>query len=270
MLNRTVIITESLEKGFGFSAELEQKGICSVVVEDDAKEILEAIGRLEPGAVLLPTFLPMQDAVNVIGIARQLQQGRVNTLYFVAGGGESIRTINYIINHGADYYFHVTGQISTIAEKILCFLNDGAGQAEDVLLGRVTPTSGEVSSYNYNIVAQDLLREVGVLPHLKGFCYLNDAVVMGLDGEKWPIPLTNEVYPALAEKHGTTQLRVERAIRNAILVAWANFDRENASSNPIFIKCTERPSNREFLGLMNYEIKKRLARKNNYEGLSVS
>lgn len=60
----------------------------------------------------------------------------------------------------------------------------------------------------------EFLMKNGVRPHIKGFKYMYDAIefLMYHDNAK----LTIDVYPEIAESHGTTWRRVERAIRHAI------------------------------------------------------
>lgn len=263
MRNSKVLVTSVLEKSFGFADILEDRGFDPFVFEEGSKSLVEEINRLKPGAVLLPVFLAMQDAVSIINIAKQMCEGCDDTLYFVMGGGEGMKTINYIVNNGADYYFHITTSTVAVVEKMLSFFDEDYEQTIELFAEKREGHSDR------DMVTRELLRETGVLPHLKGFLYLSDAAVMGIECQQWPIPLTRTVYPALAEKFETTQLRVERAMRNAILVAWANFDKEKDKKNPIFSKCQERPSNREFLGLVNYELKKRLADNPEYGGQSV-
>ena len=63
-----------------------------------------------------------------------------------------------------------------------------------------------------------LLRKIGISPEMKGFQYLEEAVrirKMREDGK-----LTEQVYPAIAEKFSSTAQGVERAIRTAIKSAW--------------------------------------------------
>ena len=60
-----------------------------------------------------------------------------------------------------------------------------------------------------------LLLSLGCMPNLLGFRYLGDAAEI-YASYKGPLSITRELYPAVAQKHNTTGIRVERAIRNAI------------------------------------------------------
>lgn len=68
------------------------------------------------------------------------------------------------------------------------------------------------------VVIIRLLQEVGVPANLKGYLYIRTAVGILLeDPSKIETgSVTKYVYPKVAEEHGTTAQRVERAIRHAI------------------------------------------------------
>ena len=60
-----------------------------------------------------------------------------------------------------------------------------------------------------------LLLSLGVMPNLRGFRYLVDAVEMYAE-RNGDISITKELYPAIADKYGTAAIRVERNIRHSI------------------------------------------------------
>ena len=61
-------------------------------------------------------------------------------------------------------------------------------------------------------IIEDYLLEVGILPHLKGFGYLVEAVQTYKPG----MAFFMELYPAIAKTYGSTTSKVERCIRTAI------------------------------------------------------
>lgn len=60
---------------------------------------------------------------------------------------------------------------------------------------------------------EDVLLAMGVSAGIKGFTYIADAMQI-FDERGTNISITKELYPAIAEKNGTTPSRVERAIRH--------------------------------------------------------
>ena len=71
-----------------------------------------------------------------------------------------------------------------------------------------------------------LLHTMGVPTQNKGNAYLRDALLMNLEDGSYAGGLTNEMYPALAEKYITSMSGVEAGIRNALAAAWKNANAE--------------------------------------------
>ena len=66
------------------------------------------------------------------------------------------------------------------------------------------------------------LYQLGIPPHVTGYCYLRSAVVEFLLNPSEMREITKTIYPRIALDHGTTVSAVERAIRHAIAAAWNN------------------------------------------------
>ena len=63
---------------------------------------------------------------------------------------------------------------------------------------------------------QDFLLHVGIAPNIKGFKALTEAVLLAAEEPSVMEAVTKELYPAVAQKVGSTASRAERAIRHAI------------------------------------------------------
>ena len=67
----------------------------------------------------------------------------------------------------------------------------------------------------------DMIHEIGVPAHIKGYQYLREAIMMSVDDPGMISSITKILYPTIAKRFQTTPSRVERAIRHAIEVAWS-------------------------------------------------
>ena len=67
----------------------------------------------------------------------------------------------------------------------------------------------------------NMLHEIGIPAHIKGYHYLRDAILMAIEDMDVLNAVTKVLYPTVAKMHQTTASRVERAIRHAIEVAWS-------------------------------------------------
>ena len=66
----------------------------------------------------------------------------------------------------------------------------------------------------------EVMRELGIPAHLRGYQYLRSAVEMCTEDMELVGSVTKLLYPDLAKMHKTTDQKIERAIRNAIEVSW--------------------------------------------------
>lgn len=77
----------------------------------------------------------------------------------------------------------------------------------------------------------DIMLDIGVPAHLRGYHYLRDAILLSGKDMEVVSSVTKLLYPTIAKHFRTTDQKVERAIRNAIEVSWS---RGNAET---FEKC---------------------------------
>ena len=70
------------------------------------------------------------------------------------------------------------------------------------------------------IIVTNVIHEIGVPAHIKGYQYLRDSIIMSVNDMDILNSITKQLYPTIAKMHNTTPSRVERAIRHAIEVAW--------------------------------------------------
>ena len=72
----------------------------------------------------------------------------------------------------------------------------------------------------------DIMLDVGVPAHLKGYHYLRDAILLSGKDMEVVSSVTKLLYPTIAKRFRTTDQKVERAIRNAIEVSWTRGNTE--------------------------------------------
>lgn len=103
----------------------------------------------------------------------------------------------------------------------------------------------------------EILRNLGVPAHIKGYGYLREAIILVVNDPDLINGITKELYPQVAETFHTTASRVERAIRHAIEVGWDRGDIEvlqNFFGNTVSLS-KGKPTNSEFIALVADEIR---------------
>lgn len=103
----------------------------------------------------------------------------------------------------------------------------------------------------------DMIHEIGVPAHIKGYQYLREAIMMSVEDVEMLGSITKVLYPTIAKKYQTTPSRVERAIRHAIEVAWSRGRMETLDALFGYTINTGKgkPTNSEFIALIADKIR---------------
>lgn len=144
-------------------------------------------------------------------------------------------------------------------------INGNAGS--DVVLVYVKRASGdteplddtymEKKSLETQVTDMDIIHEIGVPAHIKGYQYLRTAIVMCVEDMEMLSSITKLLYPTIAKKYKTTSSRVERAIRHAIEVAWSRgrMDTIDSMFGYTVNYGKGKPTNSEFIALITDKIR---------------
>lgn len=132
---------------------------------------------------------------------------------------------------------------------------------DDCLLGSKTDSklinTNEKNVHDLEKDVTDMIHEIGVPAHIKGYQYLREAIMMSVEDVEMLNSITKILYPSIAKKYQTTSSRVERAIRHAIEVAWSRGKMETLDA---FFGYTinigkGKPTNSEFIALIADKIR---------------
>ena len=103
----------------------------------------------------------------------------------------------------------------------------------------------------------DMIHEIGVPAHIKGYQYLREAIMMAVEDIEMLNSITKVLYPTIAKKFQTTPSRVERAIRHAIEVAWSRGRMEtlDALFGYTVTPGKGKPTNSEFIAMISDKLR---------------
>ncbi len=109
------------------------------------------------------------------------------------------------------------------------------------------------SNSDLEIVVSDVMHQIGVPAHIKGYQYLRTGILLTIDNPELMHSVTKSLYPEIAKMYKTTSSRVERAIRHAIEVAWDRGDVDVLSAYFGYtIQNTRgKPTNSEFIAMIS-------------------
>lgn len=214
-------------------------------IANNGVEALELINAEKPDVVVLDIIMPHLDGIGVLEKLATMEPGkRPKVIMLTAFGQEGIT--QRAVELGADYYILKPFDFSVLATRIRQLADGGIAQA-------MTPTYVPVTKpKNMDVAVTNIIHEMGVPAHIKGYQYLRDAILMVIDDVSLLGAVTKELYPMIAIKYTTTPSRVERAIRHAIELAW---DRGNVEMMNKFFGYTinlerGKPTNSEFIAMV--------------------
>ena len=217
---------------------LEQKGVEVTVVEKDGQKVLQKMLSVRPQVVLLDAFMPGLDALAVK--QKYNAAGERHTSFFVTGAFQSEEMVQELLDEGFAYYF-----VKPFDENVL------ASRVVKVAMGKEKhhlPTSVDSDE----LTVTEILHQIGVPAHIKGYQYLREAIMMTVQDMDVINAVTKVLYPDVARKYGTTSSRVERAIRHAIEVAWDRGDLDTLQKYFGFTvsNAKGKPTNSEFIAMI--------------------
>ncbi|MEG2700382.1 MAG: sporulation initiation factor Spo0A C-terminal domain-containing protein, partial [Hungatella sp.] len=124
---------------------------------------------------------------------------------------------------------------------------------------KVKPYENKLDYMEQNLETDvtQILHEIGVPAHIKGYQYLRDAITISVADQDMLTSVTKILYPNIAKDYQTTPSRVERAIRHAIEVAWSRgkMDTINEIFGYTVSNGKGKPTNSEFIALISDKIR---------------
>ena len=115
-----------------------------------------------------------------------------------------------------------------------------------------SPAPRRADKTSIESMVTNIIHEIGVPAHIKGYQYLREAIIIAVDDMDVINAITKVLYPQVAKTFQTTPSRVERAIRHAIEVAWDRGDLDTLQSffGYTVSNTKGKPTNSEFIALI--------------------
>ena len=158
---------------------------------------------------------------------------------------------------GADYFIMKPFHRDALINKIKSIYQQKNGQVyRNFNVEKNTPQT-ELDSRSIEEEVTEIIHEVGVPAHIKGYQYLREAIIMSVNDMEMLNSITKILYPEIAKKFNTTSSRVERAIRHAIEVAWSRgkMDTIDELFGYTINNGKGKPTNSEFIALITDKIR---------------
>lgn len=198
----------------------DKENIEVVFVAHDGLQTVDAIQEHLPEVLVLDMIMPHLDGLGVLETINGMElPSYPRTIILSAVGQETITQKS--INLGAEYYIVKPFSFDVLLKRINQLSgNDTQDESKMNYARSISSNKKQTLHEDLEIEITNIIHEVGVPAHIKGYQYLRDAIMMVVEDMDLLGAVTKELYPAIAKKNNTTPSRVERAIRHAIEVAW--------------------------------------------------
>ena len=228
-----------------------------VAVTKDGIEAYDKIKELKPDVVLLDVIMPHLDGIGVLEKLNNTKLEKYPFCVMISAVGQD-KVTREALRLGAQYYVMKPFDIDVLIKRIQELKDYKIEEINNVFMARDAKSSyiklsgNSNSKDNLEALVTNIIHEVGVPAHIKGYQYLREAIMMTVEDSDMINQITKQLYPDIAHKYKTTSSRVERAIRHAIEIAWGRGQLETVQD--IFgytINLSKgKPTNSEFIAMI--------------------
>ena len=239
----TVIIADNSEEFCSALAAAVQRsdGFRVLGTANDGEQAIRMVTDRTPNILVLDMMLAKKDGISVLKAISGLQPRPV---VLATSGFITDYVASAAANLGVRYLMLKPCDTISLVERL-----------EEVRGGenrRQQPTGRHGNQQNIETMVTNIIHEIGVPAHIKGYQYLREAIIIAVEDMDVINAITKILYPQVAKTFQTTPSRVERAIRHAIEVAW---DRGDLDTLQRFFGYTVsntkgKPTNSEFIALI--------------------
>lgn len=239
----------------------DEDGIKVVGKAENGVDAYDMILNTRPDVVLLDIIMPGMDGLTVMEKVKNEEKLEKKPSFIMVSAAGSENVTEDAFRLGANYFIMKPFNKEVIVDK----LHRLAGYAARPR-GMSLPSTRKVKPYesqmeymeqNLENDVTQILHEIGVPAHIKGYQYLRDAIISSVIDQEMLASVTKVLYPNIAKKYQTTPSRVERAIRHAIEVAWSRgkMDTINEIFGYTVSNGKGKPTNSEFIALLSDKIR---------------
>ncbi len=224
-------------------------------VAKDGLETIEQIQKKDVDVLILDMIMPHLDGIGVLESLNTMELDHYPKVIMVSAVGQDF-VIQRAVSMGAEYFLVKPVNTEVLAKRIRQVMNretiSKTNTVSQMNLRRSSLFQEVMRENDLEIEITNLIHEIGVPAHIKGYQYLRDAITIVVNDMDILCAVTKELYPTIATMNNTTPSRVERAIRHAIEVAWNRGKIETIDSLFGYTVKNDKgkPTNSEFIAII--------------------
>lgn len=186
---------------------------------NNGEEMYQIIKNKEPDIVLLDLIMPKMDGLSVMDRVNDDKSLKKSPNFIIITAVGQERITEDAFKKGASYYILKPFNNETVLNRIKQIQKEVRSNTKENI--NIIQYSVNAKEKSLETRVTDMIHEIGIPAHIKGYHYLRDAILMAIEDMDVLNAITKILYPTVAKRHQTTSSRVERAIRHAIEVAWS-------------------------------------------------
>lgn len=223
----------------------------------DGEEAYQVIKTKEPDVVLLDVVMPKLDGLGVLDRVNHDKSIKKCPAFIMISAIGHEEIMDDAFQLGADYYILKPFDNDMVINRIKRVRETSERSKQIQRKVNAYEKIPEQEEHNLEADVTEIIHEIGVPAHIKGYQYLRDAIIMSVNDMEMLNSITKILYPTIAKKYQTTASRVERAIRHAIEVAWSRgkMDTIDKLFGYTIHNGKGKPTNSEFIALITDRIR---------------
>ena len=233
------------------TAALSQEGDMEAAgVSSDGTETLSQIQSLRPDVVLLELVQPRLDGLSVL---RRLAEAENAPPVVVLTGFVNAAIVAECARLGAAYFIPKPCDPGALLQCLRQYAKAGKRPHAPAVPGQTAaPKAPAPAPAHLERAVTNILHEMGVPAHIKGFQYLRAGILFTIRDAGSVTGITKVLYPEIAKRFSTTPTCVERAMRHAIEIAWnrGDFEMQQKIFRGTISGTKGKPTNGEFIALL--------------------
>ncbi len=201
---------------------LNNQGDIEVVgIANDGNEACDLIAEKMPDIAVLDIIMPQLDGLGVLEKVRMMPLKKRPLFIILSAVGQD-KITQRALALGAEYYIVKPFDMDVLVSRIRQLKDSNHNPIiRSDYTPDMKPSYRAPVQRNLEVEVTNIMHEIGVPAHIKGYQYLRDAIMMVVKDLDIINSITKQLYPSIAREYNTTPSRVERAIRHAIEVAWS-------------------------------------------------
>ena len=161
----------------------------------DGEEAYEMIKKKEPDVVLLDIVMPKLDGLTVMDKIRNDKNMKKHPAFIMITAIGQEKITDDAFSMGADYYIMKPFDNDVVLNRIKHVRNAQIHKGNEVRKVNAYEKKQELEERNLESDVTDIIHEIGVPAHIKGYQYLREAIIMSVRDMEMLNSITKILYP---------------------------------------------------------------------------